>query len=80
MYYLFHSAVLKIMAALSGLPLLFETKGRQAEIALFTVYKTMETAYNLGKRRGWPVRVPAGTCLIPGIALSMLCHHYFNNR
>ena len=67
------------MAALSGIPLVLENRGRQAEIALFTVYKTMETVYNMGRRRGWPVRIPIGNCIITGLALAIICHHYFNN-
>lgn len=69
-----------LCTALAGLPLLVETPSRQAEIALFTFYKCMEIAYNLGRRRGMRVRVPWGNCTITGSALCLICFHYWNNR
>jgi hypothetical protein len=71
---------LKIGATLGGIPLIFEPKSRQAEIALFTMYKTFETLYNMGKRRDLPVRIPAGNCAITATALCIICFHYTNNR
>ena len=63
-----------------GIPLIFETSGRQAEIALFSVYKSMEILYNMGKRRKLPVTIPLGNCVMTGFALCIICYHYFNNR
>ena len=40
----------------------------------------MEIVYNLGKRRGLPVRLPSGNCIITATALCIICFHYFNNK
>jgi hypothetical protein len=71
---------LKIGAAVGGLPLLFETSGRQAEIALFTMYNNFKTLYNEARRRNIRVRIPAGNCFITAFALCILCYHYFNDK
>lgn len=49
-----------IGAFLGGVTLCFEPKGRQTEIALFCLNKTIETMYNMAQRRNLPVRVPYG--------------------
>lgn len=40
----------------------------------------MEIWYNLGKRRGLPVRMASGNCIISGVALCVICYHYYNSR
>ncbi len=34
----------------------------------------------MGKRRKWPVTMPAGNCVMTGVALCTICYHYFNNK
>jgi hypothetical protein len=50
-----------VISSLVASPCLaFESPSRQAEIALYTLNKSMEVLYNLAQRRSWPVKVPYG--------------------
>jgi hypothetical protein len=69
-----------VATALGGIGLLFESSGRQAEFAIFGVYKNMEILYNMAMRRKMPVKIPAGNCVIAALALCVICYHYFNNK
>jgi hypothetical protein len=44
-----------VATALGGIGLLFESSGRQAEFAIFGVYKNMEILYNMAMRRKMPI-------------------------
>lgn len=59
--------------------LIFEPVSRQSEIALYTLNKSMEVVYNMGKRRGYPVKWPFGEGLLMSVALAVICYHYMNN-
>lgn len=61
-----------------GATLVLEPSGRQAEIALFCVNKTLETLYHMALRRKLPVRIPYGECLLAGLAIGLICFHYVN--
>ena len=65
-----------ITGVLSGVTLLFEPRGRQMEIAMFTLNKSMEISYNLALRRNYPVRIRYCECLLTGVALAILCFVY----
>ena len=67
-------------AILSGITLIFEPKGRQAEIALFCLNKSLETSYNMALRRKYPVKIPHGECLLMGVSMAILTYHYINNK
>lgn len=69
-----------LSAVFAGITLNFEPYGRQSEIALFTLNKSMETTYHLLTRRKWPIRICYGECLLMGVAMSILCFHYLNHR
>jgi hypothetical protein len=56
----------------------FEPISRQSEIALYTLNKSMEVAYNMALRREWPVKVPKGECWLVGVALALICYHHAN--
>jgi len=43
-----------------GFTLIFEPVGRQSEIALYTLNKSMEVLYNMGIRRNYPIKLPNG--------------------
>jgi len=53
--------------------------GRQSEIALYTLNKSMEILYNMGIRRKYSIRLPMGECILNGIALAVLCYVYLND-
>ena len=55
---------------------MFESYGRQSEIALFCLNKSIETAYNMGLRRQYPIRIPHGEVLVAAVAFGMLCYLY----
>ena len=63
-------------AFIGGITLVFEPPGRQSEIALFCVNKSMETLYNMALRRNYPVRIPYGECLLMGVAIGIICYHF----
>ena len=67
-------------ATLGGASLIFEPRERQPEIALFIFTHSLQTMYNMAKRRNYPVKIPHGMCLIYIFSLSIICYHYFNNR
>jgi hypothetical protein len=79
-YYYYYQVNLHLCAAIGGIPLLIEPTGRQAEIALFTMYNNFKILYNEARRRNLNVRIPAGNCVITGLALCILCYHYFNDK
>ena len=60
--------------------LAFEPVSRQAEIALYTLNKSMKVLYNLAVRRSWPVKVPYGECWLNGVAMAIICFVYINDR
>ena len=51
---------------------------RQSEIALFCLNKSTEVMYLMARRRGWPVRVPQGECLLAAVSAGVVMYHYFN--
>ena len=55
---------------------LLESEPKRKEIALFCVNKSVETLYNMARRRNYPVRIPRGECLVFGIAISVICYFY----
>ena len=65
-------------AIIAGASVLLEEPGRRAEIALFTMARTQETAYLLLKRRGWVGPLPAGETLLLATALAIIAHYYFD--
>jgi hypothetical protein len=66
-----------VLSAIFGAgTLCFEPIGRQAEIALFCLNKSMEVTYQMLQRRGLPVRIPKGECLLNGVALAIICFVY----
>lgn len=73
-YYKFSSLSAAVGGFLGGAALLFEPESRQAEIALYCVNRTVETLYNIAKRRNYPVTIPNGECLIIGIAVGLICY------
>ena len=75
-YYKFSSLNATVGGFLGGVALMFETKGRQAEIALYCVNKSIETVYSLLRRRNYPVRIPYGECLLVGVATGIICYLY----
>jgi hypothetical protein len=38
----------------------------------------METLYNIGRRRNYPIRIPYGECLVMGLGAAIVCYHYSN--
>ena len=36
----------------------------------------METLYNMGLRRNYPVKLPYGECLLVGASVAAICYHY----
>lgn len=56
--------------------MVFEPMGRQSEIALYTLNKSMEVSYNMLTRRNWPVRLPKGECWLTAVALAVLVFFY----
>jgi hypothetical protein len=80
MYHPYHSDSNFFGAIVGGVTLNFEPVSRQSEIALYCLNKSMEVCYLLARRRGWPVRVPYGECLLMVVASAAICHHYMNNR
>ena len=75
-FYKFTSLSAAAGAILGGLALIFETKSRQAEIALYCVNKSIETAYSLLRRRNYPVGLPYGECILLGVATAIICYLY----
>lgn len=73
-YYKFTSLSAAVGGFLGGAALLFEPEGRQAEIALYCVNKTVETLYNIAKRRNYSFGVPNGECLVIGLAVAVICY------
>jgi hypothetical protein len=57
----------------------FEPLGRQSEIALYTLNKSMEVTYNMATRRNYPVRLPKGECILNAVALAVLAFAYLSN-
>jgi hypothetical protein len=53
--------------------------GRQSEIALYTLNKSMEVVYNMAIRRKLPVRLPQGECILTGVAISILSYVYMSD-
>ena len=64
---------------MAGITLNFEPLGRQSEIALYTLNKSMEVTYNMATRRNYPVRLPKGECILNAVALAVLAFAYLSN-
>lgn len=73
-YYKFSSLSAAVGGFLGGAALLFEPESRQAEIALYCVNKTLETLYNIAKRRNYSVNFANGECLVIGISVGLICY------
>lgn len=39
----------------------------------------MEVCYNMARRRGWPIKLPKGECLLMGIALALISYNYIEH-
>lgn len=77
-YLVFYSVNAYIAGLLAGVTLVFEPMGRQSEIALYTLNKSMEVVYNMGLRRKLPVRLPMGECVLNGVAIAILAFVYLS--
>lgn len=68
-----------ISAIVGSVSLCFEPIGRQAEIALFSLNKSMEVLYNFMRRRSYPIRIPYGECWLNAAALAIITYIYMND-
>ena len=57
---------------------MFESRGRQAEFALFMLARSQEVVYRLLKRRGWVGPVAGGETLLLAAALALNAFFYFD--
>ena len=65
---------------IGGISLVFETPGRQAEIALFCFAKTMETVWSWLLRRNYVKNVKYGDVFLFGLAIAIIGYYYQHDK
>ena len=74
--YKFDSSNAIIGVLLGAATVNFEPVGRQTEIALFSLNKSLETLYHMAKRRKYPVRIPYGEGILLGFSIGIISYYY----